>query len=367
MNARRWLITAVLCLLIVAGLAGYKFLQIRAAIAKAKSFPEPSASVQAVSVQASAAERHIETIGEVLAPEAVELRNELEGRVSAVAMVAGSRVKKGDVLLRMDVSEESARLAGARASAELARLNLERMRNLITKKAISQDRLDQAEAELDVAKARVSELQALIDKKTLRAPFDAAVGLHEIEAGEYLNANTALVWLVGTQNESWVDFSLPLAQGSVAIGDTVRVLPQGRTDQVREAVVIAVNPAVSPESRNRRYRARMKADPLLPPNSVANVSVQSGTQQQFQLPAQAILRDAMGTYVFVLDKAENSILRARRQSVTLGSVGEAAIAVLEGLQPGQTVATHGAFKLRNGMRAEIRERIAERDGADDTE
>jgi len=77
----------------------------------------------------------------------------------------------------------------------------------------------------------VRQLEAAIDKKTLRAPFDAVVGLHDIEAGEYLAANTAIVMLMGTNDFLWVDFDLPLAQVSVDIGGTVEVSVAGKADR----------------------------------------------------------------------------------------------------------------------------------------
>ena len=116
-KSRRWLITSVACLAILAGLAGYKYWQIRAAIAFGESFPEPSESVEAQTVTLTPAVTYVTTIGEIVAPRSVELRNELEGRVSEVDMVSGSRVQAGDVLLRLDASEEQARLDGADIAA----------------------------------------------------------------------------------------------------------------------------------------------------------------------------------------------------------------------------------------------------------
>jgi membrane fusion protein (multidrug efflux system) len=360
MNARRWLITVAACVLVFAALAGYKFFQIRAAIAFGKSFPEPSAAVQILTVERSIAPHHVTTIGELVAPESLQLRNEPEGRVIEVNMVSGARVRKGEVVLRMDISEESARLAAARASAALAALNLERMRKLLKSNTISQDRVDQAQAESDVARARVGEIQAIVDKKTLRAPFDAVVGLHDIEPGEYLNANTPLVWLVGIRDYLWLDFSLPLVQGRLAVGDTVAITLSSRDNDKREATVIAVSPAISPQSRNLRYRARIAAAAALTPNAVVNVSVRTGELARIAIPTPALLRDETGPYVFVLEAEPKGGYRARRQSVRLGVEGKRTVAVLDGLQSGQTIATHGAFKLRHGMLAHLQQRSSPR-------
>ena len=358
MKLRRWLIVLAICLLVAAALGGIKYRQIRAAIAFGESFPEPSESVEAQRVAASLAGRHIAIIGEIVAPESLELRNEFEGRVSAVHKAPGSRVRKGEILLQFDISEESARLEAARASATLATLNLKRLQQLLTNNSVSRDRVDQARAEADIALANVRQLEASIGKKTLRAPFDAVVGLHQVEAGEYLAANTAIVTLVGISEFLWVDFNLPPAQGSVDIGATVEVFVAGHADEALQARVIAREPAVSPQSRNLRYRARLDAAPGIPPGSVVNVHVPTGGSSLIRVPTPAVQRDGMGSYVFVLEANEGGDgYRARRRPIRLGSEDASVAAVLEGLAAGETIATHGAFKLRDGMRAVVRERV----------
>ena len=357
MNMRRWLITLSVSCCVLAALAGIKYQQIRAAIALGESFPEPSASVEAQRVARSLAASHVAIIGEIVAPESLELRNELEGRVSAVHMTPGSRVRQGDILLQFDISEEQARLEAAKASAALAALNRNRLQKLLVNKSVSQDRVDQARAEADIAQANVRQLEATIGKKTLRAPFDAVVGLHDIEAGEYLAANTAIVMLMGVNDFLWVDFNLPLAQASVDVGGTVEVFVAGHADDALKARVIARNPAVSLQSRNLRYRARLDAVPGIPPGSVVNLRVPTGERSVIRVPTPAVLHDDMGSYVFVLaaDEAGEGY-RARRRPVQLGDEDANLAAVLAGLEGGETIATHGAFKLRDGMRALVRER-----------
>lgn len=357
MTTRRWLITLFACLLVLAALGGYKFLQIKAAIAFGESFPEHSESVEALVVDETRGETHITTIGEIIAPQALELRNEMEGLVSAVNFASGSTVKKGDILLQLDISEESARLKAAQANANLARLKLERFEKLLKNKTVSQENVDQARAEFDVALAAVNELQATIGKKTLKAPFDAVAGIHDIEPGEYLQANTPIVSLVGLSDHLWVDFNLPLAQGQVDIGGPVKVAIPGQKGQEVTATVIARNPEVSAQSRNLRYRARIPSDTAIPPNSVVDVLVPTGARTQIEVPKPSVLRDELGTYVFILDPDKSgNAFRARRQAVVLGKEEKETLSVLKGLKAGDLVATHGAFKLGQSMLVHVRER-----------
>lgn len=357
MKAHRWLITLTACLLIFAVLAGYKYTQIQAAIAFGKSFPEPSESVQALVVEEGPIQHFAHTIGEVVAPEQMMLRNELAGRLTEVNMVSGQTVKKGQVLVQQAVADDRARLKAAEANARLAELKLNRMQRLLKTNTTSQDNVDQAQAEYDMAAATVAELKAVIDKKTLVAPFDARVGLHDLEPGEYLDANTELVELVGLRDYLWVDFNLPLAQGSADIGDTVQInFPDSANGEI-DAVVIAKSPALSAQSRNLRYRAKVSTASDIPPNAVVDVLVPTGNRIGIEVPTPAVLRDQIGSYVFKLvAEDEGQGYRAQRQSIKLGREREQKVSVVEGLEPGTLIATDGAFKLHHGMLAYTRTR-----------
>ena len=179
MNTRRWLIALIACALVFAALAGYKVMQIKAAIAFGNSFPEPSETVEAVTVDSSRVQSYNQTIGVIVAPQSIVLRNEVAGRVSVVNFESGALVEKGRILLQFDISEEAARLKAAQAQADLARLDLQRIKKLKNSKTVSEERYDQARAQYNIASAEVNSLQAIIDKKTLRAPFAARAGLHE--------------------------------------------------------------------------------------------------------------------------------------------------------------------------------------------
>ncbi len=349
MNLRRWLITGLVCVAIFVVLATVKYSQIQAAIAFGKSYPESSATVNALTVTEVDTEFYVNTIGEVVAPQFVELRNELGGRISKVSLPSGGEVKKGDLLLQMDIAQELAQLKAATATAHLARLNLRREEDLIKKNLTSQEKVDAARAQLDVADAAVAELQALIEKKTLTAPFDAFVSIHTLEVGQYLNPNTELTQLMGKNSYVWVDFDLPIAQAQVAIDAEVSIVVP-YTGETLEGKVVAADVALSSESRNRHYRARLPQVPALIPNTVVDVSVSLGVQSKVQVPKSALLKDQMGDYVFRLtaDEAAKGY-RAKRQPVTLGRETNDAAVVEDGLAKGSFIASEGAFKLSDGL------------------
>ena len=353
----RWFVALLVCLVVIAGLGGYKYMQIQAAIAYGESYPEPSESVEAVAVSEQPFARSFSTIGEIVAPQAIELRNEVEGLVTDVNFASGDRVDKGEVLVQLDVSEERARLAAAQSRTELARLALERAQRLAKNKSISEENLDQARANFDVARADVRALEAVIAKKTLRAPFDAVAGLHNLDAGEYLQANTDIVSLVGVSDHSWLDFNVPQVQGVLAVGQPVTVVLSDAGDTA-EATVIARNAMASSSSRNIRYRARLEAKPALPANAVVKINVPMAELDAIVVPRTALLKDTEGDYVYVLEPADGEGFRAARRDVEVGDQNSETAAILSGLSAGERVATNGAFKLMPGILTFVRPRPA---------
>ncbi|TQV82654.1 efflux RND transporter periplasmic adaptor subunit [Exilibacterium tricleocarpae] len=351
MRFRPWVVAVLICVAVTAALAGYKVLQIKSAIAFAESFPEPSETVETVTVAQTQWIPEVSVLGEVVAPRSVELRNELAGKIVEVGFAPGARVTRGQLLLQLDISEETAQLKAAEAEMELARLELERFRKLIRQNASSKDRYDRAKAEMAVASANRQALQATIDKKTLRAPFDANAGLHELEAGQFLADNTSITRLVGIDENVWVDFNLPQDRALVPVGTEVTATAPGRSGVKARGRVIARDAAVAADSRNLRMRALLPgvAD-VLKPGAIVDISVPVGAPQAVGvLPATAIRRDSFGAYVYALVRDEQGQLRARKRAVTLGPERAQNVIVTGALEAGEQIAAKGSYKLREGL------------------
>ncbi|HEY5645044.1 MAG TPA: efflux RND transporter periplasmic adaptor subunit [Pseudomonadales bacterium] len=349
---RGWLIVIGLCLLAAAGFGYYKYSRIQAAIAFAAGFPEQVVAVESVLATQEAWQPRTSVTGEVVARRSVSLSNELGGAIVEVGFRSGDRVRTGQVLVRLDTSEERAQLAAARADAEIARLELSRAEKLIRSGAAAQEARDQARARFDASVAAVNRLLAVIEKKTLRAPFDATTGLHELEIGQYLDKGAVIARLIGVDDAVWVDFTLPQQQATVRLGETVRVIVPGQDEEL-VAEVIARDAFVNERSRNVGLRAlAQNAGDRLLPGSLVSVEVPMAQERVATLvPVTAVRRNSFGASVFVLKPAEQGArggYRAALRPVTLGPQRGDRIIIAEGLEPGERVATAGAFKLREG-------------------
>jgi membrane fusion protein (multidrug efflux system) len=344
---RRWLITIVLLFVVIAGLGFIKFTQIKAAIAFGESFPETSETVKATQVSWSSWQPTVSVVGEVRAQQIVDVRNELEGLITAINIPSGGMVNKGDVLVQLNVETEQAQLEAIEAEIELAKLEVKRFSDLVEVRASSKELLDRAKAQLAVNEARAKGLQATIDRKTVRAPFSGKAGIHDWQVGAYLPANSLITNIIGKDNAVWIDFNLPQIYSDVSIGTQVQVQAKGILQTPVQAQISAIDQRLNTSSRTLRTRAQLlNPNTKLTPGAVVSVLMPSGEPiSAIELPNQAIRYDAFGSYVFLLEKDDKGDYRATRQPVTVVSKEFDRSFVSTGLEQGQTVATIGSAKL----------------------
>ena len=364
MKVRRWLVVIVVCASVAAGLSYFKYQQIQAGIAFAAAFPEPVEAVELFIALEELWQPSTSVTAEVVAIRNVELSNELAGRIIEVGFGPGATVVAGQVLIRLDTSEERAQLAAARAEAELARLALQRNQKLILSGAAAEEARDRARAEYDAARAEVSRLKAIVDKQTLRAPFDAQAGLHELEAGQFLNSGTVITRLIGVDDDIWIDFTLPQQNANLDHQEMVMV-NVGKLSTPFEARIIARDAFVNEDSRSVRFRAVADNTAIgLYAGTLVTVEVPLGaTQIATLVPITAVRRDAFGANIYVLRPAEEGARaaeRAERRSVELGPQRGNLLVITSGLQPGERVAANGAFKLRDGVLVDAKQNITTR-------
>lgn len=347
-----WLAVVLVCTGIISGLGYVKFQQIQAAIAFGAAFPEPSEAVIVVPAEQTTYRRVIESVGEVTAIQRAEMLTELPGRITRVGFAPGETVREGQVLLQLDIREEQAALTSLAARLQLAQQTLARNEKLSESNLLSAQAADEARAEARIAEAESARLKVVIDKKTLRAPFDAKTGLDNWQAGEFVQAGERVTTLVGLDEAVWIDFSIP--QDRIALSRSNEVLLElPGIDAPMRARLLAEAPAVDPESRLLRLRAVAESPHSgLKPGAFVKVLLESGTERPaMRLPATALRRDTFGPHVFVLEAAEagaDGPFRARRREVEVAELIGGSVFISSGLAAGEPVAAEGSFKLRDG-------------------
>jgi membrane fusion protein (multidrug efflux system) len=354
MSFKKWAVTIFGCLVVFAALAAYKITEIRGQMAMAAAYPEQSETVEEARVTTADYTPTISIIGEVLAPQRLDLRNELGGEITAVNFRSGDRVQRGQLLLQLDTKVQRANLEAARARAELAQTVHDRNVRLLQTRVVNQDAVDRSLAELTAARAEIEVLQRTIEQLTLRAPFSGRAGLHNFEVGQILQAGTLITTLIGDTDDMWVDFQMPQFYPQLDIGDTVSIatISNDANAPRTNATIIAENTILNAANRSRGYRASVPNDATrFAPATVVQIEVPIGAAEKLlQVPALAVQNDPLGQYVFVL-REDGGAFRAVRQQVRVRLV-ESQRALLEpgtGLQEGTRIAAAGAFKLYEGI------------------
>jgi len=340
---------------VIVGAVGFiKYNQIRAAIAQHAAFMPPPEAVTTVVAGEERWRVTLDAIGTVTAVQGVVVSADLPGIVAAIECESGARVKAGDVLVRLDTRQEEAQLAAAQAAEHLARVNLERLSTLRAQGVAAQAEFDQADAEAKQAAARVRETKAVIDRKTIRAPFAGVLGIRQINLGQYVNAGQAIVPLQSL-DRVFVDFAVPQQQmAEVRVGAELNVSLDGVPGIAAKGRVSAINSVIDQSTRNVTVRGTFanESHRLLPGMFVkASVVVGEG-EPAIAIPASAISHAPYGDFVFVVDSLVGptgaKYRGVRQQVVRLGDARGDRVAILGGVQPGQEVATSGVFKLRTG-------------------
>ncbi len=340
-------ITVVLLTFGVLGAVAYlKYMSVKQAMA-APPPPESPVAVTFVNAQPTSFRRSTTTIGTVRAPQSIQLRTELTGVITNIPMVSGSIVNAGDLLVQLDDSIEQAQLKGAMAAKRIAESTLRRNREAARLQAITELEVEQAEASLAQAQAEIERLQAVIAKKTLKAPFKARVGLFDWHLGQYLPEGAVVTTLQGVESFAHVDFSVPQhVADAIQLEQTVKLLTlQGPLD----AIIIAMDSQADRITRSVMIRAKLENPPqTLQPNDSVKVAVEYGDPlNAIAVPATAIRRTPTGSMVYMAVPDKSNALRAvSRQVAVYSSVGDVAI-VGEGLKAGELIVANGSFKVRD--------------------
>nr|WP_136251309.1 efflux RND transporter periplasmic adaptor subunit [Ningiella ruwaisensis] len=348
---KRWLITLLFLFAIVAILGFVKFTQIKAAIAFGESFPEASETVQIIEVFQSSWQPNLQVMGEIKAIRSVELRNEFEGMITEVGFESGASVKQGDVLIQLNIAPELAELDAINAEIELAKLDVKRLSDLLKLNASSKDQFDRANSLLAVNRARARALEATIDRKTIRAPFDGVAGIHDWEVGTYIAANTLITSIVGDLSKVWVDFAVPQWNSNIKLGSTVKIaMPELLSDTLL-ASVTAMNQQINSTSRSMQVRASLENPQQgLKPGAFVSVLLPIDSEQTvYPVPNEALRFDTFGSYVYKLEKDEKGDWRAKRQAVSFAARELDTAMVTSGIESGDVIATVGSAKLSEGL------------------
>ncbi len=282
-----------------------------------------------------------------------------EGRITALPFFEGDRVRKGEVVLRLDEALLKTQLDKAVASRQQADIDLKRLQGLTGRQLVSEDEIARARTAVEIARAEEAALQTRLGYAVERAPFDAVVSARLAEPGDVVARHTHVLTLTDpTSLVTEVPVS-ELVTPYLKIGDPAEVRVDALGAATLNGRILRIHPAL--EARQRRGLVEVGLEPVPPgaqAGQFARVTLRIDEGERLLVPFAALQRDRDRELVYRVG-ADG---RVTRVSVRSGTRHGNAVEVLEGLSPGDTVVTRGFLGLRDGLKVQVVAPASDRSG-----
>jgi RND family efflux transporter MFP subunit len=285
------------------------------------------------------------------------------GRITAVLVEAGDRVKQGQVMVRIDQSvlrpqlnRLAASLEESKAQAALSAAEYRRAEGVRASGALSAEEIARREAaavtddaKVKVAAAQLAEAEARLGKTEIRAPASGLVLTRSVEVGQTASPGGEPMFRLARDGE--VEMRGQVAErdlASLSIDQAAQVYLTG-VDTPFEGKVRLLGAIIDPSSRLGEIRVSLKPNSLLRPGAFARGEVVVGAAQRPVLPQTAVLSDARGTFVLIVNP-EN---KAERRAVRVASTVPEGLVIAEGLKGDERVITTAGAFLRPGEAVKV--------------
>jgi membrane fusion protein (multidrug efflux system) len=301
----------------------------------------------------------LSAVGSLRASNGADLALEIGGVIDDIRFESGRDVAAGAMLLRLRPNDDDAKLQQMQATAESDAITYRRDLLQLQAHGVAQATVDTDASNLKVARAQVLAQQALINEKTIRAPFDGRLGVRQIDLGQYVAAGTTIVTLQAL-DPMFIDFYLPQqALAQIAVGQSVAVTLDAYPGRSFAGQVSSLNSKVDAISRMLQVRATIaNPDKALLPGMFATATAANGRAQALvTIPQTAVAYNPYGSLVYLVhdgkDPKGQPQKLVRQQFVTTGATRGDQVSILKGVNAGDVVVTAGQLKLHNDAAVRI--------------
>jgi membrane fusion protein (multidrug efflux system) len=294
----------------------------------------------------------IEALGTLKANESVLLTVNVTETVTAIHFDDGQRVERGKTLVEMTSSEEHAQLEEASANLEEAKRQFARVKQLESQGIEAQSLLDQRRREVDTARARLAAIESRLADRLIKAPFSGVLGLRNLSVGALVETGDTITTL-DDDSLMKLEFAVPSTYlSSLQPGLSIRARTHAYGDRVFEGEVKVVDSRVDPINRSVLVRAIIpNPERILKPGMLMTVELLRHPRQALVIPEAALLPQGGEQFVLLVKGDEK---RVEKRKIVIGSRRPGEVEVLEGLQAGEQVITHGADKAQVGKPVRIK-------------
>lgn len=314
------------------------------------------ALVRTQKVEDTLFKHYVEIPGDVETDENITIYPEFSGVLLDVLVEEGDRVKKGQVLARIDDGGLSSQLAQLETQAALAKTTFERQKRLWEQNIGSEIQFLEAKANYEAVQNSVNQLQSQLAKTVVRAPFSGVIDETFSEQGEVVAPGQSRLFRLINLSDMYITAAVPESYlGSIKKGTEVMVEIAATGTQFKSEIEQVGN-FINPNNRTFEIKIAVPNDKeLVKPNLIATVKLNDYTSEDAVIiPEGVIQKNAAGeSVVYVLKSKNDGTGIAEKRILETGKIYDDHVEVLSGLQPGELLITEGAKNISEGEEVKI--------------
>jgi len=310
----------------------------------------PITVVQTTPVKAMPITQSVSAVGNLLAPESVELKSQVSGVVEAILFRNGSRTKQGSLLFRINDIKAHAAVVAAQAEFEQAKVSYERYLKAYKKGAYAKQEVDSAHSTLQQTRSKLSTAHENMIETDIKAPFGGTLGATEVTLGSFVQPGDSLVQLVN-RRDLQVEYHIPERYlGKIWLGQKVQLTTHAYKGVVFHGVVDYISPVVQQNSRTLVLRAHVpNPKEKLAPGMFVNVTqILSVDKKALVVPSISLVPTMAGYSVYVVRKG-----KVLKVPVKIGHQQSGFTQIKHGLKLGQEVISAGQAKVKEGQKVKV--------------
>lgn len=302
--------------------------------------------VNVVKLQQETLRNQLQVTGTILPNESVNIRPEVSGLVTRIAFKEGQYVTKGTPLLYLDDDELQAQYQRLQYTQKLFETQENRQKQLLAREAISQEEYDIALNQYNTTLSDLKLVEAQLEKRVIRAPFNGKLGLRLVSEGSVIGTTDIIASIVNIDPIK-IEFSIPERYANqVTIGAPIYFTNESSPQEV-QGTVYAFEPQIDAATRTLKLRAQSpnKEGRFLPGMYVRIRFVLDVTEDALMVPAESIIPELQGYKVYVVGPDN----KAQAKTVEIGTRTDTHVQILSGLEEGELVLATGVLQVRQGM------------------
>ncbi|SDK21999.1 RND family efflux transporter, MFP subunit [Catalinimonas alkaloidigena] len=345
-------ILTIVALVVVVGLVAFRLINNKEKIDANNQVTEEQTkvAVNVAPVVNRLSEKNLKLVGTVTANQVIDIKSEVQGKITSLNVELGDYVKRGQVIARIDNRLQELSLDNAEQKLADAKQNLQRYKNLYEGGAATKAQLDQNQLAYDNAENQLAQARKQLSNAVVTAPISGYITQKPVEAGAFANLGTSLATIVDV---SKLKVQLNVAERDVYAlneGDSVRISTTVYPGVTFHGTITFISPR-GDEAHNYPVEISLQNQDKNPLKAGTYVDVAFNRQSQvpsLQIPRDALVGSIKDAQVYVVN---NNVVTLK--DITVGTDNGNYLEVLSGLQQGEQVVTTGQINLTDSAQVEV--------------